>query len=166
MCSCTGRRCVARGAQRHYHTPFATLSLAGGAASLAGGLRVPFFRGRGGFASCGIDLADTYPRAASYIDLILNGAKPADLPIQLPPPPRRRGQRRGNDERASICSLTALRFTQTNALALCPLSVSSKRLNESYQTRPLRRWQALCETPRAANDGKPRKNGGSTRPVR
>jgi putative ABC transport system substrate-binding protein len=42
-----------------------------------------FFASSGGFMSYGVDLADTYWRAASYVDLILKGAKPADLPVQL-----------------------------------------------------------------------------------
>ena len=38
----------------------------------------------GGLLSYGPDRADQYRRAASYIDRILNGEKPADLPVQAP----------------------------------------------------------------------------------
>ena len=43
-----------------------------------------FFATNGGLMSYGIDVADVYRRAASYIDRILKGAKPSDLPVQLP----------------------------------------------------------------------------------
>jgi len=38
----------------------------------------------GGFISYGIDQVDLYRRVPTYIDRILKGAKPADLPVQLP----------------------------------------------------------------------------------
>src|SRR5262245_22789379 len=43
-----------------------------------------FFVTAGGLISYGPDFVDQYRRAASYIDRILKGAKPADLPVQVP----------------------------------------------------------------------------------
>jgi putative ABC transport system substrate-binding protein len=34
--------------------------------------------------SYGTSITDTYRRAAGYIDQVLRGAKPAELPVQLP----------------------------------------------------------------------------------
>jgi putative ABC transport system substrate-binding protein len=38
----------------------------------------------GGLLSYGVNPADTWPRAATYVDRILRGAKPGDLPVQFP----------------------------------------------------------------------------------
>ncbi len=43
-----------------------------------------FFVEAGGLASYGPDLADLYRRTAGYVDRILKGEKPADLPVQAP----------------------------------------------------------------------------------
>lgn len=57
---------------------------------LAAGYRLPAvysyrpFVSGGGLISYGPDLVDQYRRAAGYVDRILKGEKPADLPVQAP----------------------------------------------------------------------------------
>jgi len=59
-------------------------------AALAAQYRLPAiysnasFAESGGLVSYGVDSLDLYRRAASYVDRILRGTKPADLPVQAP----------------------------------------------------------------------------------
>jgi putative tryptophan/tyrosine transport system substrate-binding protein len=43
-----------------------------------------YYAASGGLVSYGFDVRDLFRRAASYVDRILKGAKPADLPVQTP----------------------------------------------------------------------------------
>src|SRR3984893_3764656 len=58
--------------------------------SLAARYRLPavyafrFFTELGGLVSYGNDILDNYRRAATYVDRILKGAKPSELPVQAP----------------------------------------------------------------------------------
>jgi putative ABC transport system substrate-binding protein len=44
----------------------------------------PFYAREGGLLSYGVDQGDILRRAATYVDRILRGAKPGDLPVQFP----------------------------------------------------------------------------------
>jgi putative ABC transport system substrate-binding protein len=58
--------------------------------SLAARYRMPtiypyeYYVAAGGLISYGTDNSDLYRRAAAYVDRILRGEKPADLPVQAP----------------------------------------------------------------------------------
>jgi putative ABC transport system substrate-binding protein len=43
-----------------------------------------FYATDGGLISYGVDMIDQYRQAATYVDRILRGEKPADLPVQMP----------------------------------------------------------------------------------
>ena len=43
-----------------------------------------YYATSGGLISYGPDTTDPFRRAASYVDRILKGEKPADLPVQIP----------------------------------------------------------------------------------
>jgi len=43
-----------------------------------------YWAAEGGLVSYGADVLDQYRRTAGYVDRVLRGAKPADLPVQAP----------------------------------------------------------------------------------
>jgi len=53
-------------------------------APAAGGYPYGYYVASGGLVSYGSDFVDLYRRAASYVDRILRGERPGDLPVQTP----------------------------------------------------------------------------------
>ena len=43
-----------------------------------------FFAANGGLLSYGSDTVDNYRRSATYVDRVLHGVKPSELPVQAP----------------------------------------------------------------------------------
>jgi putative tryptophan/tyrosine transport system substrate-binding protein len=62
----------------------AIISLAAGNKVPAVGAHPQYFARDGGLLSYGADIGDLFRRAAPYVDRILRGAKPAELPVQQP----------------------------------------------------------------------------------
>jgi putative ABC transport system substrate-binding protein len=62
----------------------AAIILAAARNSVPAVYNVSDFARDGGLLSYGSDRVDLYRRAATYVDRILRGEKPGDLPVQLP----------------------------------------------------------------------------------
>jgi len=96
-------------------------------------LFVPFFAEKGGLLAYGPAFLDPFRRAASYVDRILKGAQPGDLPVQRPTkfqfvvkPQDRQGHRTHDPTgaaaaRGSHRRMTGLGFFRERTIASCTL---------------------------------------------
>jgi putative ABC transport system substrate-binding protein len=88
--------------------------------NLAARLRIPtiypyrYFVDAGGLMSYGVDVLDLFRRTPDYVDRILQGAKPADLPVQAP----KKFELVINLRTASVLGLTVPRILLAGADAL------------------------------------------------
>jgi putative ABC transport system substrate-binding protein len=57
---------------------------AGGCRAASNDIRFPGIRRSGRFVSYGPNYPDLYRRAADYVDKLLRGAKPGDVPVEQP----------------------------------------------------------------------------------
>jgi putative ABC transport system substrate-binding protein len=90
-----------------------------------------YFARDGGLLSYGPDVVDLFRRAASYVDRILRGAKPADLPVQLPT----KFHTVVNLKTAKALGLAIPPSILLRADELAPLIRSPHRQEESYAPR-------------------------------
>ena len=68
----------------------------------------PVFVARGGLMSYAAELTDLYRRAGAYVDRILRGTKPGDLPVQSPDQLRTRHQPQNRQGARPRCATTLL----------------------------------------------------------
>src|SRR5439155_21396408 len=82
---CARRRASARSATaRSSHLLFALCVIVSSLRRLPAIYSFRFYADDGGLISYGIDQTELVREAASYVDRILRGANPAELPVQLP----------------------------------------------------------------------------------